>query len=154
MSAIGELLTRYLLFSLPESIIVSLAIVYLMQIKCTRPQRIIAIFFTSIISFACQVLLSEVGVTVIIGSFIISIVNKAWYDYSIKFWNYWLTTIFILVMLLVTEIIIYIPIVLMLGLDVMQVRHDMIIMTLLTIPLRTFQSFLLYLLHRRYYKNV
>jgi hypothetical protein len=148
-----ETILSYLLLSLPESIILSLTIVYLMQIKCSRSQRIIAILFTSIISFVCQVLIPQIALTTLIGSLIIAVVYKAWYDYQIKFHVYWLATIFTMLLILLSEIL-YITMIGTLGLDIMMIRNNFWCMIGLSVPLRALQAHVVYLLYKKYYKKI
>lgn len=146
-----ELVLKYLLLSLPESIILSLSIVYIMQVKCIRTQRIIAILFTSIISFTCQMLVPQITMTVLIGSLLISTTYKAWYDYNVKWHAYWMATIFIMILILFSEII-YITLVGSLGVDVFSIRDNFNQMIMLSIPLRLLQVYVVYVLYNKYYR--
>lgn len=146
-----ELVLKYLLLSLPESIILSLAIVYIMQVKCSRMQRIIAILFTSVISFSCQMLVPQITMTVLVGSLLISITYKAWYDYNIKLYLYWLSTIFVMLLILASEIL-YITLVGSLGVNIMLIRDNFMQMILLSVPLRLLQAYVVYWIYNKYYR--
>lgn len=149
-----EEILRFIMFSIPEAIILSLSVIYLLNIRCKKSERVIAVLFTSIVSSVCYNITFMYGLNILFSIVLLSIIYKGWYDYTTNLLKYFYTTTFVLIMMFMSEVFILLPIVYLFNTTIIELQSNIFMLFIFTIPLRFAQFTITHLLYRRYINYV
>lgn len=142
-----------ILFTLPEAILVTLGVIYMLKIRCTSQERWIALGYTLIFLMICNVIPSIFMINILAILIVLPFIYKAWCSYYVSIWRYMFTIFCVLLVMIICETMCIIPIIYMLGLNVLEFSGSLYLLALLSIPTRVVEFFILFILNRRYYNG-
>lgn len=138
------------LFTLPEAIIYTFVVIYLLKIRCAKYEKWIALGYALSFLIFVNSLSQEMAMHVAIILTVMPLIFKAWCGYNISYWNYFKSVFCVIIGMFVCEIICGIPLVYMLGFNMSSLDTDLFILALFSIPTRVVEFAILYILNRRY----
>lgn len=140
-----------ILFTLPEAILLTLGVVYLLRIKCSSSERWFALGYTLGFLTLCNLIPSFFMIHIPIIIIGLSIIFKAWCNYYIPIWRYMVVVFGILLGMLVCELVLAMPLIYLLGLEAVDFTNNLMLGALLCLPTRMIEFLVLYMFNRRYY---
>ena len=136
------------LFTLPEAILMTLGVIYLLKIRCTRLEKWIALGYTLVFLALCNFLPTVFAMHIPIILIGLALIFKAWCSYYVPLWRYISITFAILIGMLLCETIIGIPLVYLSGCDVSNLNNSPLVFALFSLPIRVVEFAILYIFNR------